>query len=553
MSYSFRFLPVLLLTGLAAAQPVIYPRGVATAAGYLPAGAPGGSIARGSIFAIFGSDLGPALGVAVTAYPIGASLGGVSITATLGNSTVDVLPLYASAGQINALMPSNAPLGLVSLRVNYNGRTSNPSPVRVVNAAFGVFAAPGAGPGPGAIVNYISPESQPVNSFSTTARPGHIAILYGTGLGPITAPDNVAPPAQSLPTRVEVFVGGKPAAISYSGRSPCCSGLDQIVFTVPDSAPSGCWVPVYARTAGSTIGNAVTMAISRSGGPCQDEAGPLARTLITGGKAGVLRLVRTSVRQEAGVRAPVEVATDAATFDFAVFAPSRAAFGSLVSEPPPGACMLLNSQSDVLGDGQFPALSNVTRRLDAGASITLDGPRGSRTVAPPAPSLRAAFLGSFAPFAGTLGDQLALDPGDYTLSGSGADTGAYQARLRVPAPFTWTNRDTIDVVDRSKPLTLYWTGAGPAQRLAVIGASVDLPTSASAMFYCVIAPGETFFTVPPEVLSALPATRSDPLQSKSVLYLTNMPMANATAFTAPGLDTGLAAAVFQSGKTVTFR
>ncbi len=67
--------------------------------------------------------------------------------------------------------------------------------------------------------------------------------LWGTGLGPVAA-DNVAPIAGNLPTQVELFVGGVPATVNYSGRTPCCSGVDQIAFVVPANAPQGCWVPV---------------------------------------------------------------------------------------------------------------------------------------------------------------------------------------------------------------------------------------------------------------------------------------------------------------------
>jgi len=32
------------------------------------------------------------------------------------------------------------------------------------------------------------------------------------------------------------------------GRTPCCAGLDQIVFTLPADTPNGCYVPVTVRT-----------------------------------------------------------------------------------------------------------------------------------------------------------------------------------------------------------------------------------------------------------------------------------------------------------------
>src|SRR5262249_36619380 len=145
---------------------------------------------------------------------------------------------------------------------------SNPAPVQVANSAVGIFTATGLGIGPGILLNYISAKSQPINSATVTAQPGQVITLYGTGLGPIAAPDNVAPPAGNLPVQTEVFVGGLPATVAYSGRSPCCAGLDQVVFTVPKNAPAGCWVPVFVRTGGATVSNVVTMAIGPASAAC---------------------------------------------------------------------------------------------------------------------------------------------------------------------------------------------------------------------------------------------------------------------------------------------
>ena len=49
-----------------------------------------------------------------------------------GNSSVDAFPLAVTATQINAVLPSNAPLGEATITVMYNGRTSNAQRVRIV-------------------------------------------------------------------------------------------------------------------------------------------------------------------------------------------------------------------------------------------------------------------------------------------------------------------------------------------------------------------------------------------------------------------------------------
>ena len=128
------------VAALQAQLPAIHPHGVVNSASFLASGLPAGSIALGSIFTIFGSAMGPATGVKVSSFPLGTSLSGVSITVTQGATTVNALPLFVQQGQINALMPSNAPLGWVSLRVIHNNAFSSgaaaASPVFVVRDAI---------------------------------------------------------------------------------------------------------------------------------------------------------------------------------------------------------------------------------------------------------------------------------------------------------------------------------------------------------------------------------------------------------------------------------
>jgi uncharacterized protein (TIGR03437 family) len=89
-----------------AQQPLISARGIFNAASFMPAGLPGGSIARGSLFTIFGARLGPGTSPGL-AFPLSTTLGGVSIQVTQGTTTVAAIPVFVSANQINAIMPSN--------------------------------------------------------------------------------------------------------------------------------------------------------------------------------------------------------------------------------------------------------------------------------------------------------------------------------------------------------------------------------------------------------------------------------------------------------------
>jgi hypothetical protein len=131
----------------------------------------------------------------------------------------------------------------------------------------------------------------------------------------------------------------------------------------------------------------------------------------------------------------------------------------------------------------------------------------------------------------------------------GADVLGLTASVTVPGPLTWTNRDQLTTVDRSQPLTVNWSGAVTGQPLEIFGVGSDLPTNSSALFVCVAPSGASSFTVPPQVLSALPPGRLNPLASKDVIYLLS---SSPSAFTASGLSLGAGSGVYMLGKTVTF-
>src|SRR5205823_5836186 len=109
----FRILLACAFAACAIAQPpLIYNRAILNAASFMPPGVPGGPIARGSIFSIFGTRLGPSSPTKVSSFPLGTTLANISITVSQGSTTVNAIPLYVSESQINAIMPSNAPLGV---------------------------------------------------------------------------------------------------------------------------------------------------------------------------------------------------------------------------------------------------------------------------------------------------------------------------------------------------------------------------------------------------------------------------------------------------------
>jgi uncharacterized protein (TIGR03437 family) len=529
-----------------AQSPAVYPHSIVNAASFVAPGLPAGSIARGSIFTIFGSSIGPAQGTQVSAFPLQNTFNGVSITVTQGATVVNALPLYVGRNQINAVMPSNAPLGWVSLHVAYNNERINPAPVFVVNDSVGIFTSTGTGLGPGAVNNFVSESNQPANSAANAAEPGQIVTMFASGLGPISAPDNQAPPAGTLPTPVEVWVGGIPASVSYSGRSPCCSGLDQIVFTVPSNAPTGCWVPVQVRTSSINVSNTVSMAIGSKGAPCSDPTNPVSAPLISGTPTGILSLTRTAVHEDVGINAPIDVVADTFAYSAAKQPGGPFVFSPLTSAPPPGTCAVYAGVGDYWATGQIPD-STVSTALDVGSQFSITTPSGPQQV-----TLSDGLygLGAYLPLYG-LPNQLVLSPGSYAVSGSGgADVGAVKVSITVPEPITWTNRDQTTIVNRSQPLTLTWSGGSSGQQIQILGENSDLRTNSSSLFFCIAPAGATSFTVPPQVLASISPTRTSSLDSTGIIFVIS---SSQSPFAAPGLKAAFASAVYKTGKTVVFQ
>ncbi len=526
------------------AKPAIYLHQVVNAGSYYAPGLPAGSIGQGSLFSLFGSALGPQQGTSQTSFPLTNSFSGVSIQVTRGSTSVNAIPVYVSASQINAIMPSNAPLGWVSVSVAFNG-TSNPAPVYIVHDSPGIFTFTGTGIGPAALQNALNSGGLVNNGYQASATPGQTEQLYLTGLGPISTPDNQPPPSGNPATPVEVWVGGVSATVVYSGRSPCCSGLDQIDFVIPANAPQGCWVPVYVRTSHNTVSNFTSLAIGANGGACSDASNSLSAAVQSGGSFGTATLMRMAVHEDVGVNAPVDVSDDFATYSASNIPSGPYTFLPFVSAPPAGTCTVYPGTGDYLQTGGVP--ESPPSALDGGTQLTISGPGGQKSVTMTG---TGAPLGSYLPLY-SLANQLFLSPGTYTVTtNGGTNVPGFTTSVTVPPALNWTNRDQITAVDRSQPLTINWSGAVSSQPVEILGVGSDLPTNSSALFFCVVPAGATSFTVPAQALSPLPAARLNPLASKDVIYvMTSSP----STFNASGLSTAVTSGGYIAGKTVTFQ
>jgi uncharacterized protein (TIGR03437 family) len=508
----------------------------------------GGGIAQGSMFTIYGSNLGPAAYWKAYQFPIPDTQNGVTVTVTQGSTNMPAYLLYVQANQINAIMPSNAPLGNAQITVTYNGIIGASAAVTIVKVAFGINSV-AYGSGPGIIKNYDGSNNPPLNTASTPAKPGQVEIVVGTGLGPIATPDNQSPPAGAPTTPVQVLVGGIQANVAYSGRAPGNAGQDQINFTVPANAPLACSVPVQI-SAGGTWSNPVLMAISSDGKHCQDTFNPYSGLSSTGGKSGTLGLVRMNF---SGQTDPTKPPTTG-TFDlgFGAFTQTKAggdtAFSPITNLSPPGTCSSLNQMLD-LGTLMSDAAGidpTIAASLDAGAQLTVTGGAGGAT------GTMTQSLGSASPYVGLLGAILNtsgatvpppfLDGGPFTISNGagGKDVGKFSATIALSPAITWINPPST--INRASPLTLTWTGGDSTQTVMILGGSSDQTSKATGGFLCFAPAGAHSFTVPLNSLADLiPTGGAATSSSGPVGFLSLMPtyLGSVQTFTAPGLDVGV--------------
>jgi uncharacterized protein (TIGR03437 family) len=114
--------------------------GVTNSATNIPPGLPNSGIPQGSIFAIYGSGLGPATLQQATTFPLPstAGLAGTTVTVTVSGVTETCIMFYTVASQVAALLPSATPVGTGTLTVSYQGQSGSIS-IQVTGAGFGTY------------------------------------------------------------------------------------------------------------------------------------------------------------------------------------------------------------------------------------------------------------------------------------------------------------------------------------------------------------------------------------------------------------------------------
>src|SRR5690242_1467482 len=126
--------------------------------------------APGSLIAVTGTGLGPAIAEGSGEFPLRITTAGVSVRITIGAAASDAFVMSAQQNRVQAMLSSRTPVGQGFLVVTYNGVPSAPYPVRVAEHNFQVLRR-----GPLSLAQNIGTDgSWQTNGFATPARPGQI-------------------------------------------------------------------------------------------------------------------------------------------------------------------------------------------------------------------------------------------------------------------------------------------------------------------------------------------------------------------------------------------
>ncbi len=214
--------------------PSVSTGGVVSAANF----AANQPLAPGSFGAIFGSNLSQGLN-ASNQLPLSNQLGGTSVF--LGSEQLPLL--FASGGQINVVVPYNAPVNSTQqLIVQQGSAISIPQTVVIAPAQPAVFTQNGVGTG-GALINVYKSDGTPLPNNSPVIG-GDVIVLYCSGLGAVNPPVAAGSPASGAVLShtvnpVTVMIGNKPGQVSFAGLTPGFAQLYQVNVQIPNGLPSG--------------------------------------------------------------------------------------------------------------------------------------------------------------------------------------------------------------------------------------------------------------------------------------------------------------------------
>ncbi|QOY84921.1 hypothetical protein [Paludibaculum fermentans] len=523
-------------------QPVIGKKSIRPAA---PTASAAG-LARGSAFRIVGDNLGP-LDAVKAELPYPAEIDGVKVILKNKASGTEVQAFLSQVGafEIHGIVPSATEAGASTVRVQTSAGTSAEIEVNVADQVLGIVTTTSLN-GALAATDILRPDTAPQRLRMTApAHPGATLSILASGFGPINTSDGDPAVEQPLLEGAELIVGGVALPVRYAGRYPGKTGYDQILVDLPEEGLKlGCYVPVSLR-AGDQLSNAAFLSIAAADQSICDAGGALTPEAIQ------------AIDEGRQVVVPGFEITDSATeFDFggeSIEFHTRAASGAFYAyssyELESGLAFLngtvqnLNGCSVVTLEGTSDDYETAEASgLDAGEILKFDGQGGAQFQLERQPTIiYTGDLGSSIPVLPGMFSLEAkaqnmirqaksaavkqagqrrgnfpvvapeLTPGTYTLSGTGGVAiDAFTATIDLGAPITWTNKASINDIDRGNPLQVSWTPGPAADVVTVTGLAIGpvpgAPKALGRLFTCQAPANAGGLTVGADILQLMPVT-----------------------------------------------
>jgi uncharacterized protein (TIGR03437 family) len=236
-----------LLSGTRVVQAAVDPNAPVVTAVVSAAGGTG--LAPGGLISIYGTMLAAGNPAQPNALPLPSSLGGVTVSINGMRAPLT----YVSAGQINAQIPYEIPIGSVSLVIDSGALSSMPFACTVAPTSPDLFRLSGNR------ALAVNPDGS-LNGPSTPAPVGSYVILYLTGQGTLDKPvaTGAAAPASPLSrpiASVSATIAGVNAPVAFLGLAPGFVGVDQVNLQIPP-------VPGGDQPLVITIGASASAAVS---------------------------------------------------------------------------------------------------------------------------------------------------------------------------------------------------------------------------------------------------------------------------------------------------
>lgn len=190
------------------------------------------AIAAKSIVAGFGTALADAT-LSASSSLLPTSLGGASVAVVDFKGVERLSPLFfASPTQINYQIPAGTAPGPALLKFINGAQTVTGSTI-IAPSAISIFTTNASGSGPAAALDAFTFTGAPFNANRSNSQPNVIAV-FCTGLG-----EDATDVDGNVAASVQVTIDDQPVMVSYAGRAPGFTGLNQLNIVFPAGIASG--------------------------------------------------------------------------------------------------------------------------------------------------------------------------------------------------------------------------------------------------------------------------------------------------------------------------